>query len=121
MCKWQGELSARFFQPPRSDPVTKRNAFGGQDSVELPYRDVVRSGDAAGTEVRFWQVQPDIPHDPHEKSGLECRLLQLNRVEMGADHRPEQIDAGLTDDLAAWAIERSWTGGESVEVVDGHL
>ena len=89
MQKRQGEVSARSFESPRSDPVPKRDAFGGQDSVKLPHRYVVFSGNAAGAEVRFLQVQLNVLHDAYEESGLERILAQLDRVEMGGDHCPK--------------------------------
>ena len=121
MQKWQGEVPARSFESPRSDPVPKRDAFGGQDSVKLPHRYVVFSGNAAGAEVGFLQMQLYVPHDAYEESGLERLLPQLGGVEMGGDRRPKQVNARLTDHFSAWAIKRSWPRGQSVEVVDGHI
>ncbi len=121
MQKWQGEVAARSFESPRSDPVPKRDAFGGKDSVELPHRYVVFSGDAAGAEVRFLQVQLDVLHDSYEESGLERILAQVDGVEMGGDDCPKQVNARLTDHFAARAIKRSRPRGQPVEVGDGHV
>lgn len=121
MQKSRGEISAHSFESPRSDPVPKRDALGGQDSVKLPHRYVVFSGDADGAEVRFLQVQLDVLHDSYEESGLERLLAQLDGVEMGGDRRPKQVNARLTDHFAARAFERSWPRGQSLEIGDGHV
>ena len=55
------------------------NAFGGQDSVKLPHRYVVFSGNAASAEVRFLQVQLDVLHDSYEEGGLERLLARTRR------------------------------------------
>jgi hypothetical protein len=121
MQKRQGEVPVRSFESPRPDPVPKRDTFGGQDSVELPHRYVVVSGDAAGAEVRFLQVLSDVLHDSYEESGLERILAQLDGVEMGGDHCPKQVNARLTDHFAARAIKRSRPRGQSVEIGDRHV
>ena len=121
MQKCQGEISVRTFESPRSDPVPKRDAFGGQDSVKLPHRYVVFSGNAAGAEVRVLQVQLDVLHDSYEESGLERLLAQPDGVEMGGDHRPKQVDARLTHHFAAGAIKRSRPRRQSLEIGDGHV
>ena len=121
MQKCQGEVSARTFESPRSDPVPERDAFGGQDSVKLPHRYVVFSGNAASAEVRFLQVQLDVLHDSYEEGGLERLLVQLGGVEMGGDRRPEQVNARLTDHFASRAIERSWPRGQSLKIGDRHV
>ena len=121
MQKCQGEVSARSFEPPRSDPVPERDAFGGQDSVKLPHRYVVFSGNAASAEVRFLQVQLDVLHDSYEEGGLERLLAQLGGVEMGGDRRPKQVNARLTDHFAARAIKLTWPRGQSVEIGNGHV
>jgi hypothetical protein len=82
---------------------------------------VVFSGNAAGAEVRFLQVQLDVLHDSHEESGLERILTQLDGVEMRGDHCPKQVNARLTDHFAARAIKRPRPSGQSVEVGDGHV
>jgi hypothetical protein len=121
MQKGQGEVSVRSFEPPRPDPVPERDAFGGQDSVKLPYRYVVFGGNAAGAEVRFPEVQLDVLHDSYEESGLKRLLAQLVGVEMGGDRRSKQLDARLTDHFAARAMERSRLRGQSLEIGDRHV
>ena len=121
MQKCQGEVSACSFEPPRSDPVSERDAFGSQDPVQLPHRYVVCSGDTGGTEFWFLQILLDVLHDSHEESGPDRLLAQLDGVEMGRDCRPKQVNAGLTDHFAARAIKHSRARGKSVEVRDGHV
>ncbi|WP_242453881.1 hypothetical protein [Mycolicibacterium sp. P9-64] len=111
----------RSFKTPQSDPVAQRDAFGGQDSVELPHRYVMFSRNAAGVEVRFPNVQFYVLHDSYEESGLERFLPQVDGVEMGGDRRSKQLNAGVTDHFSARAIKCSRPGGQPLEVGDGHV
>lgn len=109
------------FESPQSDPVAQRDAFGGQDPVELPHRYVMFSGNAAGVEVRFANVQFYVLHDLHEESGLERILAQVDGVEMGGDRRSKQLNARLTDHFSARTIKCSRPGSQPLEIGDGHV
>jgi hypothetical protein len=121
LLKRQGEVPMRSFESPQSDPVAQRDAFGGQDPVELPHRYVMFSGNAAGVEVRFPNVQFYVLHDSYEESGLERILAQVDGVEMGGDRRSKQLNARLTDHFSARAIKCSRPGGQPLEIGDGHV